>query len=92
MGMDGIPADFAENFCRLYKGTLIAAGGFDLKTGEEALQKGHLSLIGMGRPFISNPDLIERLKNGWPLADVDRETFYGQHGARGYTDYPNYQA
>ncbi|EUB99267.1 12-oxophytodienoate reductase [Rhizobium sp. CF080] len=92
MGLEGIPADFPENFCRLYHGTLIAAGGFDRDTGEEALQKGHLSLIGIGRPFISNPDLVERLKNGWPLAEPDRETLYGQWGARGYTDYPTYQA
>jgi 2,4-dienoyl-CoA reductase-like NADH-dependent reductase (Old Yellow Enzyme family) len=91
MGLEGIPADFAETFCGLYHGTLIAAGGFDRDTGEEALQMGHLSLIGMGRPFISNPDLIDRLKNGWPLAEPDRETFYGQWGARGYTDYPIYE-
>jgi 2,4-dienoyl-CoA reductase-like NADH-dependent reductase (Old Yellow Enzyme family) len=90
MGTEGIPAGFSESFCSGFHGTLIAAGGFERETAEEALRRGHLSLIGMGRPFIANPDLVERLKNGWPLAEADRGTFYGLWGARGYTDYPPY--
>lgn len=91
MGLEGIPDGFAARFCERFRGTLIAAGGFDREKAEEALSQGHLSLIGMGRPFIANPDLVERLENGWPLAEPDRETFYGLWGARGYTDYPTYQ-
>ena len=44
-------------------------------------------LIAFGKPFISNPDLVERLKAGAPLNDWDKNTFYGG-GAKGYTDYP----
>ncbi|MFX5344420.1 alkene reductase, partial [Acinetobacter baumannii] len=44
-------------------------------------------LIAFGKPFISNPDLVERLKLGAPLNDFDKATFYGG-GAQGYTDYP----
>ena len=44
-------------------------------------------LIAFGKPFISNPDLVERLKLGAPLNDFDKATFYGG-GAKGYTDYP----
>ena len=44
-------------------------------------------LIAFGKPFISNPDLVERLKKGAPLNASDKATFYGG-GAKGYTDYP----
>ena len=44
-------------------------------------------LIAFGKPFIANPDLVERLKRGAPLNAPDKATFYGG-GAKGYTDYP----
>ncbi len=46
-----------------------------------------------GRPFINNPDLPARFKNGWPLdEDLDMSTWYSSgHGARGYTDFPTYE-
>jgi len=44
-------------------------------------------LIAFGKPFISNPDLVERLKKGAALNEWDKNTFYGG-GAKGYTDYP----
>ena len=48
-------------------------------------------LIAFGKPFISNPDLVERLKKGAPLNAPDKATFYGG-GAKGYTDYPTLAA
>ena len=48
-------------------------------------------LIAFGKPFISNPDLVERLKKGAPLNEWDKATFYGG-GAKGYTDYPTLAA
>jgi 2,4-dienoyl-CoA reductase-like NADH-dependent reductase (Old Yellow Enzyme family) len=45
----------------------------------------------MGRHFIANPDLAERLQNGWPLNAYDRSTFYGADPPeKGYNDYPFY--
>jgi N-ethylmaleimide reductase len=44
-------------------------------------------LVAFGRPFIANPDLVERLRKGKALAESDRGTWYGG-GAKGYTDYP----
>jgi N-ethylmaleimide reductase len=44
-------------------------------------------LIGFGRPFISNPDLVERMKNNVELTTPDMDTFYTAD-AKGYTDYP----
>jgi N-ethylmaleimide reductase len=48
-------------------------------------------LIAFGKPFISNPDLVERLQKGAPLNAFDKATFYGG-GAKGYTDYPTLEA
>jgi 2,4-dienoyl-CoA reductase-like NADH-dependent reductase (Old Yellow Enzyme family) len=90
MGFEAIPAHFAAEFRQAYHGTLISAGGFERESAERALQNESLNLIAFGRPFIANPDLVERMENGWPLAEADRVTFYGQHGATGYTDYPNH--
>ncbi|MFM0616310.1 alkene reductase [Paraburkholderia nemoris] len=90
IGAESMPDGFASRFCSAYKGTLIVAGGFDKTGADAALRKGGVDLVGFGRPFIANPDLVERLQNGWPLTEADRATFYGLHGSRGYTDYPRY--
>ena len=83
-----VPAGFGAEFRSAYQGTLIGAGGFDRALAESEPKKGHLDLIAFGTPYIANPDLVERMRNGWPLADGDRSTFYGVIGSRGYTDYP----
>lgn len=83
-----VPAGFGAEFRSAYRGTLIGAGGFDRELAEAELEKGHLDLIAFGTPYIANPDLVERMRNGWPLAEGDRSTYYGVVGARGYTDYP----
>ncbi len=54
---------------------------------ENAVANGRGDLIAFGRPFISNPDLVERLRTDAPLAQLNRATLYGG-GAEGYTDYP----
>jgi 2,4-dienoyl-CoA reductase-like NADH-dependent reductase (Old Yellow Enzyme family) len=69
---------------------LIAVGGFDRDSGEGALVSGDLNLTAFGRPFIANPSLVERMKNGWPLVTPDRAIFYGNSGQKGYVDYPTY--
>jgi 2,4-dienoyl-CoA reductase-like NADH-dependent reductase (Old Yellow Enzyme family) len=56
---------------------------------EQLIGAGLIDLAAFGTPFISNPDLVARLQNGWPLAPADRDTFYGG-GATGYIDYPAY--
>jgi 2,4-dienoyl-CoA reductase-like NADH-dependent reductase (Old Yellow Enzyme family) len=84
--------EFFVKFRAAYAGTLIVAGGFDQDSAEAALAAGKADLIGFGQPFIANPDLVERMANRWPLATPQRDTLYGLHGARGYTDYPCYSA
>jgi N-ethylmaleimide reductase len=53
----------------------------------EAVATGSADLVAFGRPFISNPDLVERLRRDAPLAALNQKTLYGG-GAEGYTDYP----
>jgi len=76
----------SKDMRRIYKGTLIAAGGFTGESAEQIVVDGDADLVAFGRMFISNPDLPERLRTGKPLAHYDRSTFYGGD-ARGYTDY-----
>ncbi|WP_321284112.1 alkene reductase [uncultured Vibrio sp.] len=75
---------------RTYKGVLIAAGGLNKDNAEVLLNDNLIDMAALGTPFIANPDLVERLKNDWPLAEFTREAFYGG-GEAGYTDFPNFQ-
>lgn len=90
-GATGGPRDIApfdyDSLRKRFSGTYIANNGYDFKLATEVLDKNKADLIAFGKPFISNPDLIERLKLGAPLNDFDKATFYGG-GAKGYTDYP----
>jgi N-ethylmaleimide reductase len=76
---------------RRFKNTYIANNGYDRALAETRLLQGEADLFAFGRPFISNPDLVERLKSGAALADINPATLYGG-GAEGYTDYPRLDA
>ena len=65
----------------------LANNGYDLELATARLNEGNADLFAFGRAFISNPDLVERLKTGAPLAQPNFATLYGG-GAAGYTDYP----
>ena len=82
---------FLERFRKSYDGTRILAGGYTKETAERDLHEGLTDLVAFGKPFISNPDLVERMMNDWPLTDFDRATFYGGDQA-GYTDYRAHEA
>jgi N-ethylmaleimide reductase len=87
MGAPAVDPAIIEAVRDNYKGTLILSGGYDVDRAEEALQSGKADLIAFGRPFIANPDLVERLKAGAELNQPDFTTFYTP-GEKGYTDYP----
>ena len=80
----------AEWLRPIYKGKLMAAGGFDPETAEAAVLAGTVDAVAFGRYFVSNPDLPQRIKSKLPLAAYDRSTFY-TFDSVGYTDYPAYQ-
>ena len=87
MGAPPVPAAFKAQLRAKFKGVFILAGGFDQASAEQALTEKQADLIAFGRPFISNPDLVERFRAGAALAQPDQSTFYVP-GAKGYTDYP----
>jgi N-ethylmaleimide reductase len=79
----------AESLGKIFKGPIIAAGGFEPDGAEEVVEKKIAAAVAFGRHFVSNPDLPRRIQEGLPLAEYDRDTFYS-FDARGYTDYPAY--
>jgi N-ethylmaleimide reductase len=86
---DGQGPVAAQELRKLFDGPIIATGGFEPDTAEEAIARGDADLIGFARWFISNPDLPQRIALGVPLNDYDRNTFY-TFDAHGYTDYTVY--
>lgn len=87
MGAPPVPAELKSRLRAAFQGVFILAGGFDRDTAEAALQAGQADLIGFARPFLANPDLVERMRTNAPLNALDMETFYTP-GPKGYTDYP----
>ncbi len=83
---DVAPFDFGS-LRRRFNNTYIANNGYDLELAASRLAEGKADLFAFGRPFIANPDLVERLKTRAPLATFDPATLYGG-GSAGYTDYP----
>jgi N-ethylmaleimide reductase len=83
---DIAPFDYAS-LRKRFKGAYIANNGYDFELANKVLEAGEADLIAFGKPFLANPDLVERLKRGAPLNAPDKATFYGG-GAEGYTDYP----
>jgi N-ethylmaleimide reductase len=71
----------------VFEGPIVLNGGLDRARAEAALAAGKADLFAFGRPFIANPDLVERLASGGALATPDPQTFYTP-GPRGYIDYP----
>jgi N-ethylmaleimide reductase len=87
---DNAPFDYAS-LRKRFDGAYIANNGYDFELATKVLAEGAADLIAFGKPFISNPDLVERLQKGAPLNAWDKATFYGG-GAKGYTDYPTLEA
>lgn len=83
---DARPFDFGALRQR-FRNTYIANNGYDLELAKSRLSEGKADLFAFGHHFIANPDLVERLKTGTPLAQMNPATIYGG-GAEGYTDYP----
>ncbi|MDP1621261.1 MAG: alkene reductase [Bacteroidales bacterium] len=91
MGAPEVPIEIKQTIREKMRNTLILAGGYSKETAERDLQNGLADLIAFGKPFISNPDLVERMMNDWPLnTDWDFNTFYSAD-AKGYNDYPPYK-
>lgn len=86
----GEPMGLAE-FRKLFAGPLMGNCGYDPDQADRRIADGEADLIAIGRPYISNPDYVERLQNGWPMADLaDVSDWYSPTGESGYTTFPAY--
>jgi N-ethylmaleimide reductase len=90
MRADGLPPVAAHQLRNVFRGPIIAAGGFERDSAQQIVDGGDADLVAFGRHFAANPDLVKRLRRNLPVAAHDRSTFYGgdEHG---YVDYPYFQ-
>lgn len=73
-----------------FNGVVIANCGYTKETADAAIRAGDADMVSFGRPFISNPDLVDRFRTGAPLApDADVASWFEDRGPAGYTDYPD---
>lgn len=86
---DALEPVASKHLRKIFKGTIISAGGFDGRSANEIIKAGDADLVAFGRHFIANPDLPFRLQHNLPLNPYDRDTFYGGDN-KGYNDYPFY--
>ena len=98
--MDGLAFGFHQlgepmtlrDFRQVFRGKLMGNCGYTPETAEAAISTGEADFISFGRPFISNPDLVERISNDWPLAPAAEMADWYSHVTKGYADFPNYSA
>lgn len=86
----GEPMTLSE-FRNVFHGPIIGNCGYTQETGQQAVVTDLADMIAYGRPFISNPDLVDRFRNNWPLAETAPiSDWYSPIGAKGYTDFSAY--
>lgn len=96
--LDGLAFGFHElgepltlaDFRAVFSGPLMGNCGYDQEMAEAAIARGDADLIAFGRPFISNPDLVERFANGWPLNPLADQSVWYSFEPEGYIDFPVY--
>ncbi|KIZ03665.1 hypothetical protein MNEG_4296 [Monoraphidium neglectum] len=86
--VDAADGQTLQPFREAFDGPFIAAGGFKPDTAAETVGTHAADLVAFGRWFLSNPDLVRRIKLGAPLTKYNRATFYTQDPVVGFTDYP----
>ncbi|MBL7672409.1 MAG: alkene reductase [Bdellovibrionaceae bacterium] len=87
MGAPEVKASVKARIRAQFKGVIILSGGYDVKRAEHDLSEKKGELFAFGRPFISNPKLVTKMKKHLPLTPADSTTFYTP-GEKGYIDYP----
>ncbi|MBE9040181.1 alkene reductase [Oscillatoriales cyanobacterium LEGE 11467] len=83
----GEPMTLAE-FRQVFSGPLMGNCGYDRNAAEAAIEEGTADFIAFGRPYISNPDLVERFANDWPLNPPADQSVWYSFEKEGYTDFP----
>lgn len=91
MGAPPVPIEIKKTIRKNFRNSIILCGGFDQESAELVIASGLADLVAFGRPFINNPDLVERFKNDWPLSQYLNADLFYTADEKGYTDYPSYQ-
>ena len=94
--MDGLAFGFhghgqpmtLQDFRAVFAGPLMVNCGYTQETAEAAIASGQADLIAFGRPYLSNPDLVERFTHGWELNPPADMKVWSAPTAEGYTDFP----
>lgn len=94
--MDGLAFGFHElgepmtlqEFRAVFDGPLMGNCGYTFETATTAIEAGHADLISFGRPFISNPDLVDRFAHRRDLSPDADPTVWSKPGPEGFTDFP----
>lgn len=84
-----VPEAFRHDLRRAYSGSINVAGKYTKERGEKILGDDLADAVAFGRPFIANPDLPRRFREGLPIAEFDGATLFGGTEA-GYTDYASW--
>lgn len=79
-----------SEFRNVFSGPIMGNCGYTQETAELAIKSKDADMIAFGRPFISNPDLVERFRNGWPLAPEAEMDVWFSFEKEGYTDFEFY--
>lgn len=87
MGAPPVSPTLKATIRKTFRGRYVLSGGYDAERASADLDEGKGDLVAFGRPFISNPSLVNKLRHGLPLTPPDASTFYTP-GPQGYTDYP----
>lgn len=74
-----------------FGGVVVTNQGLNKETAERIINSGDADLASWAKLYISNPDLVSRLKDSTPLTPPNPATIYGAGGAEGYTDYPRHE-
>ena len=85
-----MPAGRVDNIAlgqRFFGDRLIVNDSYDFAEASEVVASGAAAAVSFGRPFIANPDLVARFREGAALAKFDARSMYAG-GPAGYSDYP----
>jgi len=91
MGAPEVPLEIKNIIRTRFKNTMILSGGYDLERAEADIESGLADLVAFGRPFINNPDLVNRMKKKLTIANELKMDLFYTPGEKGYTDYPAYE-
>ena len=91
MGAPAVPIEIKKLIRKNFKNTIILCCGYDKEKAETEIESGLADLVAFRRPFINNPDLVERMGNDWPLSQNLKMDLFYTADEKGYTDYPIYE-